>query len=87
MLIDLVWHSESKSDLRFKPSLFMRDKKCKNFRDFLRVFSNFFNFKRPLYERYFGGVTILTVEQFKKSNGYSNLFFGWGNTFKIIVLL
>ena len=31
-----------------------------------------------LYEEIFGGVTALTTEQFKRINGFSNEFWGWG---------
>jgi hypothetical protein len=31
-----------------------------------------------MYEGYFGGVALLTKEQFNKCNGFSNLYFGWG---------
>ena len=30
------------------------------------------------YDHYFGGVTILSVEQMLRSNGYSNRYWGWG---------
>ena len=34
--------------------------------------------KRELFEQYFGGVTMFTVESFKKINGYSNKYWAWG---------
>ncbi len=34
-------------------------------------------FRLP-YRTIFGGVSALTVDQFKSVNGYSNQFFGWG---------
>jgi hypothetical protein len=37
------------------------------------------------YETYFGGVTLMTKEQFKKCNGFSNLYFGWGMEGKVIL--
>lgn len=30
------------------------------------------------YKEFFGGVSGLTVEQFKKINGFPNAFWGWG---------
>lgn len=30
------------------------------------------------YNEFFGGVSGLTVEQFKKINGFPNAFWGWG---------
>lgn len=30
------------------------------------------------YSEFFGGVSGLTVEQFRKINGFSNAFWGWG---------
>lgn len=35
------------------------------------------NFK-TIYPTFFGGVCAMTPEQFRKVNGYSNLFWGWG---------
>ena len=34
-------------------------------------------YKLP-YSSIFGGVVALSVEQFKKLNGFSNTFWGWG---------
>lgn len=36
-----------------------------------------FVFSLP-YNEFFGGVSGLTVEQFKKINGFPNAFWGWG---------
>lgn len=33
---------------------------------------------RPAYRTLFGGAVCLTSSDFKKVNGYSNEFFGWG---------
>jgi hypothetical protein len=33
---------------------------------------------RELFEEYFGGVTLFPSETFKKINGYSNKYWGWG---------
>ena len=30
------------------------------------------------YKEFFGGVSVLTVEQFRKINGFPNAFWGWG---------
>ena len=34
--------------------------------------------KREIFQEYFGGVTMFTTEIFKKINGYSNKYWGWG---------
>jgi hypothetical protein len=34
--------------------------------------------KREFFEEYFGGVTLFPIEDFKKINGYSNKYWGWG---------
>lgn len=34
--------------------------------------------KREVFDDYFGGVTIFPVDLFKRINGYSNLYWGWG---------
>ncbi|CAG2110788.1 unnamed protein product, partial [Medioppia subpectinata] len=36
-----------------------------------------FSYRLP-YKDLFGGVSALTTEQFKKINGFSNEFWGWG---------
>jgi len=33
---------------------------------------------KETFEQYFGGVTMFTVEDFKKIDGYSNKYWGWG---------
>ena len=35
-------------------------------------------FKRVIQPNYFGGVTLFPIEQFRKINGYSNKYKGWG---------
>ena len=35
-------------------------------------------FYRLPYDNYFGGAAVFTAEQFKRINGFSNLFWGWG---------
>lgn len=34
--------------------------------------------ERELFEEYFGGVTLFPMEDFKKIDGYSNKYWGWG---------
>jgi N-terminal region of glycosyl transferase group 7/N-terminal domain of galactosyltransferase len=34
--------------------------------------------KREVFEEYFGGVTMFSMEAFEKINGYSNKYWGWG---------
>jgi len=34
--------------------------------------------EREMFEEYFGGVTLFPVETFRKINGYSNKYWGWG---------
>jgi predicted glycosyltransferase involved in capsule biosynthesis len=33
---------------------------------------------KQIYSTYFGGVTALRPDQFRRVNGYSNMFWGWG---------
>ena len=33
---------------------------------------------RLQYKNYFGGVTTVSRDQFKKINGFANMFYGWG---------
>lgn len=35
-------------------------------------------FKRTVFDEYFGGVTIFSIDNFEKINGYSNEYWGWG---------
>jgi hypothetical protein len=32
----------------------------------------------PIFDQYFGGVTMFPIETFEKINGYSNRYWGWG---------
>lgn len=34
--------------------------------------------ERDIFEEYFGGVTLFPIETFRKINGYSNKYWGWG---------
>jgi hypothetical protein len=36
------------------------------------------DFKRIVFDEYFGGVTLFPIEDFQKVNGYSNNYWGWG---------
>jgi hypothetical protein len=36
------------------------------------------NFKRIVFDEYFGGVTLFPIDYFVKINGYSNNYWGWG---------
>ena len=36
------------------------------------------DFKRIVFDEYFGGVTIFPIEAFEAINGYSNEYWGWG---------
>ena len=44
----------------------------------LHLATNFTNSKREVFDTYFGGVTLFPVELFKRVNGYSNEYWGWG---------
>jgi predicted glycosyltransferase involved in capsule biosynthesis len=44
----------------------------------LHLATNFLNNERELFDTYFGGVTMFNVKDFKKINGYSNKYWGWG---------
>lgn len=43
----------------------------------MRIFC-VFSLHRLRYKGYFGGVTALTRDQFRKVNGFSNTYWGWG---------
>lgn len=51
-------------------------KKCKS-PTHLATNAEQFGYKMP-YDYYFGGVTMFDPENFKKINGYSNNYWGWG---------
>ena len=36
-----------------------------------------FNFRLP-YKTFLGGVTAFSTEHYRKINGFSNIYFGWG---------
>jgi hypothetical protein len=44
----------------------------------LHLATDFTDNKRELFDTYFGGVTMFNVKDFKKINGYSNKYWGWG---------
>jgi len=44
----------------------------------LHLANGFTNSDREIFDTYFGGVTMFPVELFKKVNGYSNEYWGWG---------
>ena len=44
----------------------------------LHLATNFTNSKREIFDTYFGGVTLFPVDLFKRVNGYSNEYWGWG---------
>ena len=36
------------------------------------------DFKRIVFDQYFGGVTLFPIDSFERINGYSNNYWGWG---------
>ena len=44
----------------------------------LHLATKFENNDREIFDSYFGGVTMFTIEDFKTINGYSNKYWGWG---------
>ena len=44
----------------------------------LHLATNFTNSNREVFDTYFGGVTLFPVELFKRVNGFSNEYWGWG---------
>ena len=44
----------------------------------IHLATNFTNSKREIFKTYFGGVTMFPIDLFKKVNGYSNEYWGWG---------
>ncbi|XP_045196282.2 uncharacterized protein LOC123551417 [Mercenaria mercenaria] len=50
---------------------------CPQFPRHMSVAIDRLQYKLP-YSQIFGGVSAMTTEHFKKINGFSNIFFGWG---------
>ena len=44
----------------------------------IHLATGFTNSDREIFDTYFGGVTLFPVDLFKKVNGYSNEYWGWG---------
>src|SRR5210317_516189 len=44
----------------------------------IHLATGFTNSDREIFDTYFGGVTLFPVDSFKKVNGYSNEYWGWG---------
>ena len=44
----------------------------------LHLATDFINSKKEIFKTYFGGVTMFPIESFKRINGYSNEYWGWG---------
>ena len=44
----------------------------------LHLATGFSNSKREIFKTYFGGVTLFPIDLFKRVNGYSNEYWGWG---------
>ena len=44
----------------------------------IHLATGFTNSKREVFNTYFGGVTMFPIDLFKKVNGYSNEYWGWG---------
>ena len=44
----------------------------------IHLATNFTNSKREIFKTYFGGITMFPIDLFKKVNGYSNEYWGWG---------
>ena len=44
----------------------------------IHLATNFSNQDREIFDTYFGGVTMFNIKDFKKINGYSNKYWGWG---------
>ena len=44
----------------------------------IHLANGFTNSNREIFDTYFGGVTMFPIELFKKVNGYSNEYWGWG---------
>ena len=44
----------------------------------IHLATNFTNSDREIFKTYFGGVTLCPSDVFKKVNGYSNEYWGWG---------
>ena len=44
----------------------------------IHLATNFTNSNREIFKTYFGGITMFPIDLFKKVNGYSNEYWGWG---------